>query len=924
MRRTILATATAMTLAVPLVPAVAAQASVASPARAGAAANVNAVQQLLSQNPAAVLPAKKKAKKKRVKKIRVSSNRKAVHKGGTVKLTGTIKPKMKAHVAYQQRRPGAKSWRSIGAEVTGKGGHSTLKAALSQSGAYRFRLITKNKKSASISVRSTSPTPPVPPVPPGPNPPKPKTISVNWPDGNPLQVDKQYNLPVVVKPALNVQVRLQEKTGSGWDDMYGGTANTGKDGKTTVILSQPDAGTSNLRVRVVNYPITSDAVSKDFDDSGDTLYNIPMQLPKNQGVLVKAQEFPMTYPKLKLPDPVTPGQTLVMPQIGTPAAGPPTCVTDDSPREDCQIPGKQYRFMYTTERWYPNKNADGGGSVQGGSQGATALVMVPPDVEDNAPVVAWAHPTLGQPNACSVTRGTSQIDIPGTDKKSPGGQDMNLTDMIFFLDQMLEKGYIVVMPDYLGIAVNGPTANQKTYIVGPQEARDVFYAVDALQTNAKADKGWPGLPQADNRFITVGHSQGGHAAIWSGIGADELGKETNQRLKGVVAVAPATDLNKMVDAQWNQQANWVIGPEVIQTWLGYLPEFAFKNITISDAAVNNLTRYEEYCTTQAFVASNEFFPVPDNPDDPANTPFMKNPNAPANQQAFYNWSQVFAGQTPVIEQGKDNSFPKDMPLELVSGTADQVVLSQVNAAFQESFCDGGADMTAYWTPVATGIANSPATKNTAFQAADHLNVLAFPWTDNMTGDPANPQYQLVGGSILEFADDRFSGKAVTEDCGDRQKVHKFTNPLGNEKDSWYVFPRLDWSTPTKPKPNPADPKFYQTNGQVALPAPAHPTSPKDEGINPAPALGTVDIKSVTQTGCGFQFKVVKNKYNVIIGYDSNPECYQWGLYPYGELIYDDAEVGKTWGSYPFTPQAPGNVGDPNNGGGKNPGKGGLG
>ena len=30
--------------------------------------------------------------------------------------------------------------------------------------------------------------------------------------------------------------------------------------------------------------------------------------------------------------------------------------------------------------------------------------------------------------------------------------------------------------------------------------------------------------------------------------------------------------------------------------------------------------------------------------------------------------------TPVIEQGKSNSFPKDLPLELVSGTADQVVL----------------------------------------------------------------------------------------------------------------------------------------------------------------------------------------------------------------------------------------------------------
>lgn len=38
------------------------------------------------------------------------------------------------------------------------------------------------------------------------------------------------------------------------------------------------------------------------------------------------------------------------------------------------------------------------------------------------------------------------------------------------------------MPDYLGIAVNGRTGQQKTYILGPQEARDLFYAVKALQT----------------------------------------------------------------------------------------------------------------------------------------------------------------------------------------------------------------------------------------------------------------------------------------------------------------------------------------------------------------------------------------------------------------------------------------------------------
>ena len=58
------------------------------------------------------------------------------------------------------------------------------------------------------------------------------------------------------------------------------------------------------------------------------------------------------------------------------------------------------------------------------------------------------------------------------------------------------------------------------------------------------------------------------------------------------------------------------------------------------------------------------------------------------------------------------------------------------------------------------------------------------------------------------------------------------------------------------------------------------------------------MDDLSQTGCGFQYKKIS-----AIKYESNPECYQWGMYPFGELIYPDAQVGKTWGSYPFDPAA---------------------
>src|SRR5690606_3633084 len=114
---------------------------------------------------------------------------------------------------------------------------------------------------------------------------------------------------------------------------------------------------------------------------------------------------------------------------------------------------------------------------------------------------------------------------------------------------------VVVMPDYLGIAVNGRTGQQKTYILGPQEARDLFYAVKALQTPAK--NGWPGVT-AGKDFVAAGHSQGGHAAMWAGIEADKLEPETGLKLKGVTAIAPATDVNQIVNSQWDGQVNWVL------------------------------------------------------------------------------------------------------------------------------------------------------------------------------------------------------------------------------------------------------------------------------------------------------------------------------------------------------------------------------
>jgi alpha-beta hydrolase superfamily lysophospholipase len=850
---------------------------------------------------------KKTKKPKPVKKIMLKASSKRIVRGGTVKLTGKVKPKQQVYVAFEERLPikGSKEFRGVGAKHTNKKGKVSLKVAVRNAGTYDFRLVSKKKRSKVVEVTGTKPAPPVPPKPkpgpepgpdPGPDPgPKPdpyqpKRVVADWPADDNLEVDQQYNVDVEVLPLsiTSVQTRLQFNDGSGWSDLYGGTMNT-RNGKARLTLSVPDVGSAQLRVKVSGFGVKTDAVTRDFADDGDALYNIPLKLPDQRGAMVKAQEVQLNYPKLPVPNPLKLTENIMLPQIGSPAAGPPACTTDPQQASvPCPIPGKQYRIMYTTERWYPDNT--GNGAVQGGSRGATGLLLVPENVQPNAPVVAWAHPTLGQENKCSISRGTDPIPIPvnkGTKTEpGPGGMNLNLADIIFFLDQMLAKGYIVVMPDYLGIAVNGPTSNQKTYIVGPQEARDVFFAVDALHTGAKPKVGWPGLPEAGNRFVVAGHSQGGHAALWSGILQDDLEKRTGQKLLGTVAAAPATDINKMVGFLWDNQLNWVLGPEVIQTWATYLGSWAFQNNVLTTNGYFGMATYPKYCTTQAWGASDALFP---NGYDKPGVSFMKDPEDPANQQAFYNWGKIFGKMTPDIRQGRSNSYPKDLPTLLISGTADEVTLSQVNAAFQETFCEAGADLQAYWTPVLSGGADPSQGKNinsARNQAADHINPLAFPWTTGWDGTKSGAPGITGAGTLLQFVADRFANRPSNPNCGDVQQIHKDSTPASAtpKVDSWYVFPRV-LSKPTEAG-------FWQTAGSSALPLPIVGGATGTEK-NPAPAKGTINAKTYTQTGCGFPFKLSG------VSYVSNSACSQWGLYPYGEFLYDDAAADSTWGNYPY-------------------------
>lgn len=286
------------------------------------------------------------------------------------------------------------------------------------------------------------------------------------------------------------------------------------------------------------------------------------------------------------------------------------------------------------------------------SAGATiavsGMVFLPRTPAQPAPVVAWAHPTLGQADKCAPSRSANP-----------------LSDTQSWLDAMLGRGWVVAATDYAGLGTPGP----KSYLLGEQSAQDLVNSVRA----AKAVAATVGNAQTSNDWVLWSHSQGGQAALWAAAKAPEIAPELANI--GVAAAAPAAELAEIMDAQWDTNVAWVIGPEATQTFVDAYPELDVL-AALSPVAREDLDSLEQECILgeglQAEVLSTfyqNFFAT--NPSqDPA-------------------WRQIVSEQSPPIP-------PADVPMLLVQGTADEVVLAPTNALLQTSWCALGVNMTTLW------------------------------------------------------------------------------------------------------------------------------------------------------------------------------------------------------------------------------------
>lgn len=187
-----------------------------------------------------------------------------------------------------------------------------------------------------------------------------------------------------------------------------------------------------------------------------------------------------------------------------------------------------WRMLYTTT------TADGTPAV------ASGLVVVPSTGDDH-PVVAWAHGTTGYATGCAP----SLLDEPFVAGAMP---DLGAT---------LAAGWAVVATDYAGLG----TAGSQPYLIGEGEARSVLDAIRAAQ---QLDAGLG----ADT--VVWGHSQGGHAALWTGGLAADYAPELS--IVGVAAMAPATDLPALLDGITGSAVGAMFGSFALAAYVEAYPE----------------------------------------------------------------------------------------------------------------------------------------------------------------------------------------------------------------------------------------------------------------------------------------------------------------------------------------------------------------
>lgn len=210
-------------------------------------------------------------------------------------------------------------------------------------------------------------------------------------------------------------------------------------------------------------------------------------------------------------------------------------------------------------------------SVQGDDIPVTGLIAIPstPPPVEGYPVISWAHGTTGLADECAPS-----VSADGYAE---------------FANRMLDEGYLVVATDYEGLGTPG----RHPYIVGESEARGTIDIVRAARA----------LPEthAGRRYVVLGHSQGGHAAMYALHIADTWAPELD--LVGVVAGAPPSQLLLIYQALQRSPFKHYLLMAAAGLNAGYGDEKAPLDAVLTDRGIDALAAVDEGCSGEIAAAT---------------------------------------------------------------------------------------------------------------------------------------------------------------------------------------------------------------------------------------------------------------------------------------------------------------------------------
>ncbi len=269
----------------------------------------------------------------------------------------------------------------------------------------------------------------------------------------------------------------------------------------------------------------------------------------------------------------------------------------------------------------------------------SGLLFVPQGGGTRRPVVAYTHPTVGVASRCAPSLN------PALWPKIEGVQ------------KFLGAGYVVVAPDYQGLGTAGP----HPYLVGDTEAYATLDAVRAANRFAAAGAG--------RRFVVWGVSQGGHAALFTGMRAHSYAPEL--KLLGVAAGAPASALERLFSDNAASPFARLVSAYALQSWSRVYSRLRLSQL-LSPEAQSQVSGMAGICVDE-----------------------LSTPHAEALIGSSLSGSYVrpSAWRTQplasILSANTPRPLPRSVPLLVVQGEADQVVAPSLTASLVRSLCAAG-------------------------------------------------------------------------------------------------------------------------------------------------------------------------------------------------------------------------------------------